>query len=458
MKHLFLFAFAALIFASCKKEINSPGTQNEFPAKIKAALKDSLSEADFLSLDFSRAIATKIEKEKVILVRIPFIGKKISNEFVLVKADNNWTMQAGKIIEMHGEIIAKNEKAKIPARQFRGDIVIHSLSRNNYVKSIIEGGYIRAFHETDEPLSLVAPVLPDPYIELPEVIVVSSYSSGGGGISWSTWMSLMSFFNDYSGGGGGYYSSGDPFGGGGGGGGSYTGGGGSGGSDGSIDPIPIEDPIYVDFESVEDKAAIDIEKYIKCFSAVPDAGATCSIEIFTDIPVDDDPNKFFDWDSQSPGHTYIQIKKSNGAQSAMQNIGFYPKSNWKTILTPAPIAGKFVDNGEHEFNASFKMNVSVTNFQSILTHILYLARFVKYDIDEYNCTDWALDVFNEIRSDKLEIPKYDIPGGMAPYGTHTPQGLYQKLKQMKDANHPEAGNITTDIVKGWTAKSGGPCN
>lgn len=458
MKHLFLFAFAALIFASCKKEINSTGILNEFPTKIKAALKDSLSGADFLNLDFSRAIATKIEKEEVILVRIPFTGKKISNHYVLVKADNNWTMQAGKIIEMNGGPVIANQKSKVPTFKFQGEVGVHSLNRSTEINSVIENGYIRTFHQKDEPLSLVAPVLPDPYVELPEVVVVASYSSGGGGISWSTWVSLMSFFNDYSGGGGGYYSSYDPYAGGGGGGGGYTGGGGSGSTGSGIDPIPVEDPIYIDYEFVEDKTAIDIQKYINCFSAVPDAGAECSIEIFTDIPVDDDPNKLFDWDNQSPGHTFIQIKKSNGAQSAMQNIGFYPKTNWKTILTPAPVEGKFVDNGQHEFNASIKMNVSTANFQSILTRILYLARFVRYDIDEYNCTDWALDVFNEIRSDKLEIPKYDIPGGEAPFGTNTPQGLFHKLKQMKDSNHPEAGNITTGILKGWVARSHGPCN
>lgn len=464
MKHLFLIAIAALILASCKKESNSPVPNGGFPDKIKAALKDSLSENDFIQLDYSRAVATKIEKEKVILVRIPFSGKKIASNYVLVKADYDWGMLAGKIVEMEGEVNSATRQSKVPAYKFQGEIIIQSLNRSQEIKSVIEDGIIKAFHQTAEPLSSTSSVFPDPYIVLPEVVVVASYSSGDGGVSWSTWVSLMSFFNDYSIGGGGYYGSYDPSAGdgsadgGGGGGGGYTGGSGGGGSDTGDDPIFAEDAIYIDYETIEDKEAIDIQKYIDCFSAVPDAGAECSIEIFTDIPVDDDPNKLFNWDNQSPGHTFIQIMKVNGAQSAMQNIGFYPETDWKTILTPAPVDGKFVDNGEHEFNASFKMNVSATDFQSILTRVLYLARFVKYDIDEYNCTDWALDVFNDIRSDKLEIPKYDIPGGQAPGGTKTPQGLYNKLKQMKDSNHPEAGNITIGIFKGWVAYSQGPCN
>jgi hypothetical protein len=121
------------------------------------------------------------------------------------------------------------------------------------------------------------------------------------------------------------------------------------------------------------------------------------------------------------------------------------------------VNGKFCDNGGHELNASLKMIVSAENFKSILTEILYLCRFVKYDIDEYNCTDFALDVFNKVRPNKLVIPLYDIPGGMAAAGTRTPQGLYNQLKHMKQSNHPEASNIIIPGYKGWVADSKGPC-
>jgi hypothetical protein len=127
------------------------------------------------------------------------------------------------------------------------------------------------------------------------------------------------------------------------------------------------------------------------------------------------------------------------------------------MLTNAPIDGKFVDNGMHEFNASFKMNLSPQNFNSTLTEMLYL-RNMKYDIDNFNCTDWALNVFNKTRTDKLEIPLIDIPGNVPSSGSRTPQGLYLKLREMKNANHPEAANIDMMFMKGWTAYSDGPCN
>ncbi|HWJ30059.1 MAG TPA: hypothetical protein VNS32_26210, partial [Flavisolibacter sp.] len=77
---------------------------------------------------------------------------------------------------------------------------------------------------------------------------------------------------------------------------------------------------------------------------------------------------------------------------------------------------------------------------------------------EYNCTDFALDVFNASRVNKLEIPLYDIPGGITAAGSRTPNGLYIKLGEMMANHDPEANNITYGIIKGWTGSSKGPCN
>ena len=87
-----------------------------------------------------------------------------------------------------------------------------------------------------------------------------------------------------------------------------------------------------------------------------------------------------------------------------------------------------------------------------------MAKSVKYDIDDYNCTDFALNIFNKCRTEKLKIPLYNIPGNYPSMGTSTPQGLYHTLKQMKSSGSPESENITIDIYKGWVASSTGPCN
>src|SRR5690606_22012036 len=105
--------------------------------------------------------------------------------------------------------------------------------------------------------------------------------------------------------------------------------------------------------------------------------------IHSDVPVDSDPTKIFDWSAGSPGHTWIRIEKTgaNGSGSASQHIGFYPKTGWKTILTDAPLDGKFVDNGSHEFNASYEVSVSPETLNSAIMRIRQF-RDDKYDIDD----------------------------------------------------------------------------
>jgi hypothetical protein len=470
MKQLLPLTIFLVCLVSCKKEIDSVSKQSSYLTRVQASLKDSLEKTTFESLDFSKALRSKVNVDTSFL-RIPFKGKLLQDGFVLVQTNELGNISKGRIVDLNKTSNAAARLSKY--RPYNGFILITDLKGKKVVESPIENGYILAFHKkrNSERLDLVVPQ--EPYEELPEVIVVGYIPGGGGG--GMSFGDFMSFSGLLGGGGystGGYYGSMDGY--------SYGGGGGSGYSgygynytgDGysyNIAPNEPEDAnktydytyeepaILVDYEEAFDDPAIDLLQYLKCFSNIPDAGSTCSIEIFADIPVDSDPNKILNWQTRSPGHVFLQITKSNGGQRVSQHIGFYPNQGWKVSLTNAPVDGKFVDNEGHEFNASLKMNINPAQLQTALLEMQRLAS-KQYDIDEYNCTDFALDVFNAARSFPLEIPMYDIPGGITAGGTRTPQGLYNKLKQMRDTNDPESPNITVDIFKGWAGGSTGPCN
>lgn len=464
MKTLLLIPFAALFFLACNKNIESENSRSNYSNNIKAGLKDSLSERDYANLDFAKSAVTKKDNESSFF-RVPFIGKKISEEFVLLYTNNGGKILKGLIVNLR-QRAATNDTKYV----YNGTIKISYLNRTPKLISEITNGYVTALHHrTAMRMMDVQPSAPEPVI-LPEVIVTCYITSGGSLSSYNS-INLGSLFGASYGGSSGYYSSGyyssmDGTGGGGSGNGGYYGNSydesysdqeypSHGGRHGDF----VEDePELVDFEFVENLSPIDITKYIKCFSNIPDQGSTCSIEIFTDIPVDDNSHKLFNWRTQSPGHTFLQIKKINGNLSATENIGFYPVEGWKTLLTTAPVEGKFVDNSEHEFNASLKMNLTPEELKKTLDKMVYLSRFVKYDIDEFNCTDFALKVFNATRiSNPLEIPKYDIPGGTAINGTNTPQGLYKELKSMQQQG-TETNNITIPGTKTFVAAATGPCN
>ena len=57
----------------------------------------------------------------------------------------------------------------------------------------------------------------------------------------------------------------------------------------------------------------------------------------------------------------------------------------------------------------------------------------------------------------MQKRKYDIPGGTAPNGSNTPEGLYNELKSMQ-AQGVESNNIDISGYKGFVASSDGPCN
>ena len=470
MKKIILISISILLMFSCKKESTFQSPKAGYFNNVITSLKDSLSDIDFSNISTQKAFITKINSRSY--VRIPFKGKDISKDFVLLQTDNSGKIVRGYIIKLSRSTIEKGKEY-----QFNGFITKSSLNRKLTNTSTLTNGIIT--HARNARLAYRDDGSPDFSFPVPKdtIIIVTTGdgpSTGGvppvddGGTSDTDWLSVFGIF--------GINGSYGTFGAGGeylyGGGGIYSMAGNTPNSGGTypewsqpeVEPdgtqviITYVDALLVDFEPSEDLSPIDVTKFVKCFANIPDEGATCSIEILTDIPVDKDPNKLFNWQTRSVGHTFLQIKKTNGNLSQMQNIGFYPESDWKTLLTTAPVPGKFVDNGQHEFNASLSMNLTPEEFTKTLNEIAYLSSSVKYDIDEFNCTDFALDVFNTTRiSNPLEIPKYDIPGGTAPNGTNTPQGLYNELKVMQ-AQGMESNNINIPGYKGYVAASDGPCN
>lgn len=445
MRHLIPILFSLTVLVSCQKEIKVQNENEVYLQNVKTSLKDSLSGDDYSILDFDRAVLTTIKDDEVLLLRVPFKNKLIRNDFVLLQTKQNGSIARGKIIHLDGGEHLVNTSGN-KAFSFDGNIKVSSLDRKFKMQSEIVNGYISAFHPQERGESLGG------VEELPEVVIVCGGNSSGGGISWSDWISLMSLFNDinyFS-----YYSNMDGSGGGGGGGSSS-----GGGSNNNINGgITTTSSIHIDYDSYVSHPAIDISSYLKCFGTVPDAGASCSITIYTDIPVNGDPSEFFNWQTGSPGHTFLSFSKSNGGQSVQQVFGWYPAQSWEAMTTPAPIDGKFVDDAGHEFNGSLTISVTPQQLQSAITQVLYLSHSIKYDVDEYNCTDFALQIFNYVRDPRniIEIPMYDIPGGMAPNGTATPNGLYDRLKDMKAANGADAANINLPLV-GWAGNGHGAC-
>ncbi|MDB5229622.1 MAG: hypothetical protein JWN76_427 [Chitinophagaceae bacterium] len=425
MKKIYAILLAGLIITSCRK------TEPVQPNNIQKILRDSLSSIDFSRLDFSRSVRSKIPGTNNALLRVAFKERDLFQDYILLQIDSKEKVLAGKILHIDGSITPGSKGGKA---SFNGNIQASSLKRDHQISSKVVDGFILSLHPSVLLLkgARMEPGCPDCTLE--DVVVSTTIHNNT--INYNTLLSLWWLFN--------YWPDNDYM---------YLenpwessdgGGGGDGGGEGGI--------VTIDTEHPEIKEKIDVKKYIDCFGQIPDNGATCTISIETDIPVDGHPEIFFNWSDNSPGHAFIEFYKNGAGGVIVQNIGFYPDSQFKT-LSGDDGPSKIIDNGGHEYNARYTISVTPAQLQKALNTMQVLSTH-DYNIASYNCTDFALAVFNAAGGN-LTIPQYQIPGYGIANGSNTPQGLYKKITDIA-----LSGNSSAEVKgnKAYTSMSHGPCN
>lgn len=234
------------------------------------------------------------------------------------------------------------------------------------------------------------------------------------------------------------------------------GGGGSVGGGGGIDPIdpPSDEELETNPEEFEiaSGSAIYLEDHFKCFNAVPNDGASYSITLSADIPVDTDASSLVSLSSLEPGHAFITLTKTNGNTTVSKSFGFYPDQQWLSITT-AGVGSKMNDNGGHDYDAMITQGgLTAGEFKLAMDNAIS-SRNHSYDIDEYNCTNYALDVFNSIREEGKKIEVANWVGSLGFNYGKTPNGLYNRLNVLKNY-----GDHSINMVKGNAQAKTGACN
>ena len=439
VRHLYILSFFLLFFA-CQKEIGHKESANEIPENYKKTFKNwlqkNISAEQYASLDFSKIQIAKDQNES--FIEIGFLNKSFSSDFLLLKTDFYGNGTNGRIVHL--------EKDNSTPSQFNGKIIIEDLQANELVNSQISNGYIVVFHKemqgTVSVNSLATPdVVPAPAVQtLPEVIVVgylNPYPTGSS-MLFTDYMSFQSMLGNPNGGSPVASGSYSPV---------------PGGSGGAGTTLPLVLPITV--ESSFSAPGINVKTYLDCFASIADAGSQCTISIFCDLPVNNDPAIFFNWYTGATGHVFLQLTKSNSGSSISQTLGFTAQKALQAIGASNPVASKMVDNGGHKYNATLKMNITPDQLNTAIGKIELLSN-LQYSITNFNCVDFALQVMNCIRgTSPLVVPKYQIPG-QPMSNSNTPEGLYMLLESMQAQNTPDAKNILMDVVQ-YAPKSSGPC-
>ncbi|MDP2422132.1 hypothetical protein [Sediminibacterium sp.] len=222
---------------------------------------------------------------------------------------------------------------------------------------------------------------------------------------------------------------------------------------GSIEVIEVE------ADDSESKDSVNARKMVDCFEIIPNNGATYSVKINADIPVNSAPNLLFNLNGFNPGHVFITLtKRGINGQEIHQSIGFYPEKGLKSIIDPNDfVKGKIVNDGllgsEHEYNASYTVSATSEQFSTITNRLKNISS-LDYSLANGNCAHFAISLFNEadpnFSSQAITYPF----GGQLKYLTATPLGVYNTLQIYKNNNTP---NVEIGVVK-KSLTSKGPCN
>jgi len=453
MKKYIYLTLLSFIFFACKKQDqqNIPANTNQnqsYLANVKAYLKTNLYDTDYVKVDFNNSVLSKQGTDW--FLRIAFLNRKLSRDFILLQTDSIGNCKRGKFVHIRRD--------STDMKTFNGKISIANFQHVATVKKVTENvsateDCVVAEEELDAD-DCEAAVVPSCSGCLPEVIVVGYISSGGGGggsISYGDYLNLVSLAS-----GGASTSSG-----------TSGSGGGSGSSNGTSSGIysPVVVPgkpaalqpspdIMINYETSANNPAIDVPTFMKCFSTIPDAGATCSVTIYADLPVNDNPQYIFNILTGATGHSFLQLTKSNATQSVTQIIGF--TTSKPLAVLGFPVAGKIVNNAGHKWNASLTMSLTPAQLQTEINAVNAFGSNQQYDMWEHNCVDYTTSIINQVRpGNPLEVGLTLDPSTGDSY--NTPQGLYIALDQLKQMNGPDAKNITLDVVN-HAGTSHGPCN
>ena len=446
--NIYFLLMTILFFSACKKQ--APTGVNKgaalFLSNVGSYLNQHMDNCE--KVDFTQYHISKLKTRRCI--RLALKSKPVATDFIVLETDSNGIPSAGRVIHI--------ETAIDKTYKVNGSVVITSLDGRSSIVSRISQGFIEAFHPGLFVNNTREQSLPYPYDDLPEVIVVAYRPSSGSGYNIGTYMSMLSALSGGGSNGSAYYP--DPMlyihvdvnG--------YYGGGevSSGGGSNATPETGNHMDYYMGIEESPSRPAIDLDAWIKCFTDIPDEGATCSITICADLPDDNDPGVAVNFYSGATGHTFLQLRKTNGAQSVTQIIGFTAVNAVLAIAHADEfVPGKLVDNADHKYNASITMNVNASAFNTALGHMKLLSASTSYSITRFDCLDFDLSVINSIRGNNpLVLPKVYTTGNTFD-AISTGERFYAMLSDMKAYGDPEASNIYAGGPQ-FIGKSHGPCN
>jgi len=169
----------------------------------------------------------------------------------------------------------------------------------------------------------------------------------------------------------------------------------------------------------------DLEDEFECFSSISNNNANYKVTMHVHLPNPSNPQMVVY--GANAGHVYLELSKENGSMSQKKSFGFYPESSIKSIShlpVNSVILDEYLQPGRYS-QISYEMVVSASEFNIVQqASILYSQQ--QYDLNNYNCADYAIDVMNSIR----QSSPFNVPNSYTL--STTPSGTYNYLYSLRE--------------------------
>jgi hypothetical protein len=182
----------------------------------------------------------------------------------------------------------------------------------------------------------------------------------------------------------------------------------------------------------------DVNDYLKCF----DLSAGAKLTLFVDQPTPNSRDTWSGWATDPDvGHTFIGIEQGNFTRF----VGFYPTDGVNPYTSPSD-PSSLVDDSSHPYDVKIELNLTAAQLTNIINFIKN--RVGTYNLNNYNCTDFGLNVCI-LAGITLPDTHGSWPGG----GGSNPGDLGEDIRQMNSTSA-----ITVTKTSGASSSNTGICN
>ncbi len=189
------------------------------------------------------------------------------------------------------------------------------------------------------------------------------------------------------------------------------------------------------------KASTLLQQSLQCFEPV-NPQAAYSLTLCTDIPDNTNPSRIHM--KSETGHVFLIFSKINGQDSIHNVFGFYPRRPASSLIFKN-VRSEILNNGRREYNASVSTELDAGTFSLAIQQAVQLAKR-KYNINKYNCYDYALELFNAVTG-KDPIPGRHIRFPFIFGKGGSPCGLYADLHALRIGQSTWAPFIQIGVFK-----------